>query len=207
MEPKSNSAFTEVTDSLKQVERNRLLALLKDPLESLHLSAKEWIYGALGLAVSFVGYLIWVLILGTKITGLLYSALPFGRLFTPNSLSFAIFSRMFLLGLLSLVALLAALWLAGWWRSGVKSAWKLFLIRIGGIQYITGAGFLLSGILSFHFTLSMITLAITLLSTLALSLFGGLEASGVTREKTASYLIVSISLYLILAGVFMKLVF
>ncbi|RJE88472.1 hypothetical protein D3P07_10740 [Paenibacillus sp. 1011MAR3C5] len=206
MDPKSNHAFTEVTDSLKQVERNKLLTLLKNPLESLQLTAKEWIYGALGLAVSFVGYLIWVLILGNKITGLLYSAIPFGGLFAPNSLSFAIFSRMFLLGLLSLVALLAALWLAGWWRSGAQPAWKLFAIRIGGIQYITGAGFLLSGILSFHFTLSMMALAITLLSTLALSLQGGLVASGVSKEKTASYLIAGITLYLVLAGVFAKLI-
>ncbi|MFF2885774.1 hypothetical protein [Paenibacillus sp. NPDC057967] len=206
MDPKSNHAFTEVTDSLKKVERNKLLTLLKNPLESLQLTAKEWIYGALGLAVSFVGYLIWVLILGNKITGLLYSAIPFGGLFAPNSLSFAIFSRMFLLGLLSLVALLAALWLAGWWRSGVQPAWKLFVIRIGGIQYITGAGFLLSGILSFHFTLSMMVLSITLLSALALSLQGGLVDSGISKEKTASYFIAAITLYLVLAGVFAKLI-
>ncbi|REK74977.1 hypothetical protein [Paenibacillus paeoniae] len=206
MEPKSNHAFNEVTDSLKNVERNKLLTLLKNPLESLQLTTKEWIYGALGLAASFVGYLVWVMILGSKITGLFYNAMPFGKLFAPSSLSFAIFSRMFLLGLLSLVALLAALWLAGWWRSGVQPAWKLFVIRMGGIQYITGAGFLLAGILSFHFTLSMIVLAITLLSTLALSLQGGLEVSGISKERTASYLVVSITLYVILAGVFANLV-
>jgi len=206
MEPKNNHAFTEVTDSLKQVERNKLIALLRNPLSSLQLTAKEWIYGALGLAASFVGYLIWVLILGKKITGFIYSAIPFGGLFAPNSLTFAIFSRMFLLGLLSLVALLGALWLAGWWRSGMQPGWKLFVIRIGGIQYIAGAGFLLSGLLSFHFTLSMLTLMITLLTTLALSLQGGLEASGISKEKTASYLIAAITLYLILTGVFAKLI-
>lgn len=206
MEPKGNHAFTEVTDSLKQVDRNRLFALLRNPLVSLQLTAKEWIYGALGLAVSFVGYLLWVLIVGKKITGLIYSAIPFGGLFALNSLTFVIFGRMFLLGLLSLVALLGALWLAGWWRSGTQPAWKLFVIRIGGIQYITGAGFLLSGLLSFHFTLSMIALMITLLTTLALSLQGGLEVSGISKEKTASYLIAAITLYLILTGVFAKLI-
>lgn len=183
------------------------MRLLRDPLSALRLTEKDWLYGVLGLVASFMGYLIWVLLFGSKLTELIYGFMPFGGLFAPSRMSFEIFSRMFGIGILSNAALLASLWLTGWWRSGVQPSWKAFLAQIGGIQYAIGAGMLVAGIFSFSFSLSVLVLSVSLLSSLVLSVHGGAEASGVSKERMSSYLVLSVSLYLVLFGVLMKLIF
>lgn len=207
METGQNNTLIEVSQSPKTVDGGRILRFLRNPLEALGLTEKEWLYGVLGLAASFLGFLIWVLLFGGQITELIYGFMPFGGLFGPSELTFAIFGRMFGIGLLSMIALLAALWLTGWWRSGVQPSWKAFLTQIGGMQYIAGAGFLLAGILSFSFPLSILVLGITLLSSLVLSVYGGVEASGVSKERTSTYMILSVTLYLVLLGVLVNLLF
>lgn len=207
METKQDNAITEVKSSAPMIDWGRILRLLRNPLEALHLTEKDWLYGVLGLAASFISYLIWVLLFGGKITELIYSLLPFGGWFAPTKLTFALFSRLFGIGLLSTLALLAALWLTGWWRSGNQPFWKTFMTRIGGMQYIAGAGFLLAAIFSFSFPLSILILSITLLSSLVLSVYGGVEASGIIKERVSSYMILSVALYLVLLGVLMNLLF
>lgn len=207
METGQNNAFIEVSESSKTVDGGRILRFMRNPLEALGLTEKEWLYGVLGLAASFLGYLIWVLLFGGRIAELLYSFMPFGGMFAPTKLTFAIFGRMFGIGLLSMAALLGALWLTGWWRSGVQPSWKTFLAQLGGMQYIAGAGFLLAGIVSFSFPFSILVLGVTLLSSLVLSVYGGAEASGVSRERTSSYMILSVALYLVLLGVLVNLFF
>jgi hypothetical protein len=97
-------------------------------------------------------------------------------------------------------------WLVGWWRSGVKPSMKLFVTRVGATQFIGAIGFLLAGILSFSFNLSILILLVTLLSLLALSLYAGQEASAVAKERIASYLMLSVAAYVLLMGILLNLV-
>ncbi|WP_167324084.1 hypothetical protein [Paenibacillus lactis] len=49
-------------------------------------------------------------------------------------------------------------------------------------------------------------LLITLLSLLALTLHAAMEASGVVKERTAGYLILSVSAYVLLMSILTKLI-
>ncbi|MFF3924164.1 hypothetical protein [Paenibacillus lactis] len=210
METEKKNVLDEVTKSMKQVDGYLILNLLKNPLNSIHLTEKHFIYGILGLASSLVGFLLWTLLMGKRIASLFFAMFGFGGggLFSelPSSVYGEVFGRMLLLGLLSTVALLAAVWLIGWWRSGKQPVVKLFVTRVGAAHYIGAVGFVLAGILSFSFNISFLLLLITLLSLLALTLHAAMEASGIVKERTAGYLILSVSAYVLLMSILTKLI-
>jgi hypothetical protein len=208
METEKRNVLNDAVSTMKQVDGNLILKLLKNPLESLQLTEKHLVYGILGLASSLVGFLIWGLLMGKKIASLLFGWVSIlggpGRI--PASVTFELFGKLLLLGLLSTAALVASVWLIGWWKSGAMPSLKLFVTRVGSAHYIGAAGFLLAGILSFSMNLSFLLLLITLLSLLALTLFAGQEASGTTKEKSASFLILSVSAYVALMGILSPLI-
>lgn len=210
METERKNVLDEVTKTMKQVDGYFILNLLKNPLNGIHLTEKHFIYGILGLASSLVGFLLWVLLMGKRLSALFFGMFGFGggSMFRelPSSVFGEVFGRMLLLGLLSTVALLAAVWLIGWWRSGTQPALKLFITRVGAAHYIGAVGFILAGILSLSFNLSFLLLLITLLSLLALTLQAGMEASGVVKERSAGYLILSVSAYVLLMSILTKLI-
>jgi len=208
METEKQNVLSDATKMIKQVDKNLILNLLKNPLESLALTEKQFVYGILGLASSFVGFLIWGFILGKKVASLFSGLFMLGGLFgkVPISLTSEVFGRVFKLGLLSTVVLLISVWLVSWWRSGIKPSFKLFVTQVGAIHFIGAVGFLLASILFFNLQLSLVVLLITVFSLLGLSLYAGQVSGGVTKEKIASYIVLSIASYVLIMAIFSKLV-
>lgn len=191
---------------MKDVDQQLVLRLTKNPLESVKLTEQQWIYGLLGLVSAFVGYLIWSLLIASKINGLINGLFGFGGLGRANvSSTGALVGRMLLIGLTSTIAILAAIYLIGWWRSGVKPQPKAFIAQVGGSYYIGAIGFLLATLVTFlSSSFGFLLLMITLLSLLVLGLQAGAEATAVPRQALASYLILSVASYLVLISLLLR---
>lgn len=208
METEKRNVLDGVKTTMKGVDQQHVLRLFKNPLESVRLTEREWIYGVLGLASAFVGYLVWSLIIASRVNSFFGSMFGLGGLGgMTRSATWPVFGRLFLIGLLSTAVLLAAIWLAAWWRSGAKPELKLFAIRVGGTFYIGAAGFLLAGLFTLMSpALGFLLLGITLLSLLVLAVQAGVEAGAVPRQALASYLILSVSGYLVLMSLITRLI-
>ena len=115
-----------------------MLALLKNPQQAENLQpGKDWIYGAIGLVASILGFMIWVWMIGRKID-LMFGGLfgGFGGLTDLGDASGTIGSmltgRLFVLAVISLVSLLGTLWLVGSWQGGRKLSVRELATYVGG---------------------------------------------------------------------------
>lgn len=201
------SLLDDMNDSVKQVDKNVIIRLLTNPLESMNLhSTKDLIYGVLGIAAAIIGFLIWAMFIGNKVESVIMRAFGFGGISsfadlfeTHRSISAAVYGKMFLIAILSSASLLAAIWSIGSWKGGQRLSIKSLITHIGAMQYIAGAGFIISGILALmSFKLSIFVLTVTLLSTLILSITGAMDLYQVAKEHRALYIVCTISAYLVL---------
>lgn len=195
---------------LEKFDFKRVLRLIINPLGSLKHSEKDFLYGIIGLASSYVGFLLWSLLVTKKINALFNPFYELASLFSggsQGSVFFKMFSKLMLTGLWSTITLLAVVWLVSWWTSGLKPDIKSFLTRVGGIHYIGFVGFVLACILSASFTFSIVIVAITLLTLLVLTLYAGAEMYGVSREKLSLYFLVTIAGYVLLFSFVPQLLF
>jgi len=194
-----------------QIDFKKILKLLANPLESTKLTEKDFLYGIIGLASSYVGFLIWSLFMTKKINALFNPFYELASLFGESSSRasqfFAMYSKLLLTGIWGIVALLGVVWLVSWWQSGSKPEIKAFVTRIGGIHYIGCAGYLLASIFAASFGLSMGIIIITLLTLLVLTLFAAAEMYSIAREKLSLYFIVSIAGYVVLFSLLPQLLF
>lgn len=199
--------LNDMNASVKGIDKNVIVRLLKNPLESLNLNgSKDLVYGALGIAAAIIGFLIWTLFVGNRLENIIMRAFGFGGISNimdlldrRSSISAAIFGKMILISILSSASLLGAIWSIGYWKGGQRLSIKALITHIGAMQYITGAGFILSGILALmSFKLSIFVLLLSLLSSLVLSITGATELFQVAKERRALYMILTISAYLLL---------
>lgn len=215
METEKNEAVETVqqsntSQSTNKVDFKRMLELLTNPLDSLKLTDKDFIYGIIGLASSYAAYLLWALLVTNRLNNLFNPFNSIASLFNGgrrSSVFFELFGKMLATGLWSIIVLLGVVWLVGWWRGGSKLELKLYLTRIGGLHYIGCAGFLLACIVSASFMLSVMVLVITLLFLLVLTLYAGAELFGVPREKLSLYFLVSVAGYVLLIGILPQALF
>lgn len=201
---------TTISQTSLQFDFKRILKLLMNPLESLKLSDKDFIYGIIGLASSYAGFLIWSLLVTKRLNALFNPFYELASLFgggSRGSVFFAMYSKLMLTGIWSIIALFGVVWLVSWWQSGSQPEMKSFLTRIGGIHYIGCAGFLLACILSASFTFSMLIVVITLLALLVLTLYAGAELYVSSREKLSLYFLVTIAGYVLLSSFIPQLLF
>ncbi len=112
---------------------------------------KKFIYGTLGIAMSFVGFLIWIWAFMEKTGEHLIMFLSFGRMFglnilpnLPNSLTGIVVTKAALLGLASILAILAPLWVIGYWKGENKLLVTDFVSRMGITHYYIGVGYLVA---------------------------------------------------------------
>lgn len=206
IETEKRNVLQDVTSTMKEVDRQLVLRLTKNPLESVKLTEQQWIYGLLGLASAFVGYLVWSLLIASSINEMINGLFGFGGLGGSSvSTTGAIMGRLMLIGLVSTFAILAAIYLIGWWRSGAKPQPKAFIAKVGGAYYIGAIGFLLATLVTFlSGSFGFLVLIITLLSLLVLGLQAGAEATAVPRQALASYLILSVASYLVLISLLLR---
>ncbi|MBP1995995.1 hypothetical protein [Paenibacillus eucommiae] len=210
------SVLDDLTASVKQVDRNVILRLLKNPLEGMKLSSStDFGYGVVGIAAAVVGFLVWVLFMGSAMNSMLFGMFGFGGGFggfadlmeTKRSVSAAIFGRMFLISLISAASFLAALWFIGLWRGGRRLSIKQFITQIGAMQFVVGAGFVAAGLIALmSIKLSFLVVTVTLLSTLVLSVIAASDMFQIAKERLASFVIFSVAAYLLLVSLLSSIV-
>lgn len=210
----AGSAGNDFAASLKQVDGNTILALLKNPQHALNLNTgKDLIYGILGIVASLVGFMIgyWIMIreLANSILGLfgfggMSDFADFGG-GTSNTAS--MFGEMLLLGLISLAALFGSIWLIGNWRGARTLSFKDVITYLGSVQYTFGAGFILAGLcalISLRF--GLLLLLINLLSALVITLMASSDLFGVAKERRLAFIALSVALYLIVVMLLSSLI-
>ncbi|ANY65108.1 hypothetical protein BBD42_00405 [Paenibacillus sp. BIHB 4019] len=203
----ANKLLQNVSGSVKQIDMQVLLKLLKNPLEGLNLNpAKDLSYGIIGIVSAIIGFLLFGLLTGSAIQ--LFFGYGVSDLLREGSgMSAALFGKILLLSLISTIAFLGSLWGISLWRATQRLTLRAFITSIGAMQLASGSGFLIAGVVSLiSFKLGLFVMAAALLSTLGISLVGASVASQVTKEKLWSYIVLSVCAYLLLFGLFGDLI-
>lgn len=114
-------------------------------------------------------------------------------------ISTAIVGKMFLMSLFSIISLFVGLSAIGIWKGSQRHSFNTIIIKLGGAQYMAGAGFLIAAVLALlSIKLSLFVLIITLLSMLILTVTASIELFEVTRERRTLYIVSSIASYSLL---------
>lgn len=189
--------------SAAAIDPKRLVGLLKNPYSALQLSPdRDLVYGLVGLAASAAGFFIWAWALQAKIInsvlGMFSGLVGFsGGLGSDSSLYAA--PKFLLLGILSLAALLAALTAIGSWQGSSRQPIKDVLVKIGGIQLIGGAGFVLAAVLLlFSIQISLLAVVCALALSLIVTFSASEQLFRVPGDKRFMFQAVALALYLVL---------
>ncbi|WP_127534418.1 hypothetical protein [Paenibacillus kobensis] len=201
------SGSNAVSNTIKQVDHHVIYALLKSPQRAASLQPdRDLIYGILGLAASIVGFMIWVWMVGKKLSSLFDDIFGFNSFLEIGSASSKITSiltgKLFGLAMISIVVIVAALWLIGNWTGRRKLTVKELVTYFGGSQYSFGAGFIIAGLGTIiSLRVSIILVVINLLAALVMNLMFVSELAEVSRERRLTFVVSSIAVYFILSAI------
>ncbi|CAH1193516.1 hypothetical protein PAECIP111893_00482 [Paenibacillus plantiphilus] len=209
----AGSAGNDFASTLKQVDGNTILALLKNPQNALNLNTgKDLIYGILGIVASLIGFMIGAWLMAKKLEDTILGLFGFGGMsdftdFDGGSSTSSMFGQMFLLGLISLAALFGTIWLIGNWRGARTLSFKDVVTYLGGLQYTFGAGFILAGLCTLvSLRFGFLLLFINLLTALVIALMTSSDLFEVSKERRLSFVGLSIALYLVVVMLLSSLI-
>lgn len=187
--------LTTARGHLANVDKHKILNLLKNPMSALQLKAEtDFMYGILGLVVSLLGFVLWAWSFKHQLIKLMI--LGFGSLISDEKESYReaseylpIVNHMLLLGFVSLIVLVGITFLLGNKMGLHKLHWKDSIVQLGGLQLISGVGFIVAALMMFVLIkLSFLLLFTTLLATLALTLVAGIEMFRIRRDRIALFI-------------------
>ncbi|MCR8642614.1 hypothetical protein NV379_08050 [Paenibacillus sp. N1-5-1-14] len=204
-----NPMLQDLKRAVGQIDGNKVLTILKNPQMSLRLDpAKDLTYGVLGIAASIVGFLIWAIIIQNKIEDMLGNSFGSLMMMAGGRISFGsgIAWKMFLLGILSLAALLGTVYIIGNWLGTRKLSFIEIAVKIGGMHLTSGAGFVLVGIVSLiNMSVGFSLLMILLISALIWTVMGANQLMEVQEERRIAFIGSTIAVYGIVFSLLMKL--
>lgn len=187
--------LTTARDHLANVDKHKILNLIKNPMSALQLRAEsDLLYGILGLVVSLLGFVLWAWSFKHQLIKLML--LGFGSLISDEKESYReaseylpIVNHMLLLGLVSLIVLVGVTLLLGNKMGLHKLHWKDSMVQLGGLQLISGIGFIVAALMMFVLIkLSFVLLFTTLLATLVLTLVAAIEMFRIHRDRIALFI-------------------
>ncbi|WP_442602173.1 hypothetical protein [Paenibacillus sp. KN14-4R] len=207
----ANPIMEDLTRAVKQIDGNVVLTLLKNPQQGLKLQpSKDLMYGLLGIAASLIGFLIWAFIMQNKIEE--FFGKTFGNLMMlmgggrAPSFGSGIAWKLFLMGLLSIIAFLGAIYIIGNWIGSKKLSVTEVVVRLGGMQLTTGAGFVVVGLFTLiNVSIGMSLMLILLLSTLLWTVMGANQMYEISEDRRISFITLTIALYGIVLSLLMKI--
>jgi hypothetical protein len=176
---------------------------------------KRLIYGIFGIAMSVVGFLIWIWAFMEKTEEHIIMFLSFGRMFgldilpnLPNSLTGIVVSKAALLGLVSVFAILVPLWMMGYLKGENKLLVKDFVSRIGNIHYFIGMGYLVASVtILIDWKLSIVIMLVNLLLGVLLSYVLTSNIFIIRAQRIISFVSLSFGSSVILFILFMIFIF
>lgn len=182
-------------------DKSILLGLLKDPLSAQRLQpATDLYYGFIGLAAAVCGFFLWGLALQWKLeAGLAYL---FGFLGGEFGGGIGVAYYVLRLGLVSIVALIGALWLVGKWKGTRQPDWREIVTCLGSMQLLWGASFAAAAILTLvSLRLSFTVLLVALLSAFVLALLAAADLFGFRKEQRFVAVVANAAVYVLLTAV------
>ncbi|WP_046225776.1 hypothetical protein [Paenibacillus dauci] len=209
-EPVSASAPLVMTarEQLARVDRHKILNLLKNPMSALHLKGdSDWLYGLLGIIASLIGFVLWSWSFKHQLIKAMIS--QFGGLMRDDSKAYSnaysnaseympIVNHMFVLGLVSLIVMLAAVFLLGSKLGTQRTDWKNSLVQLGGLQLVAGAVLIVAALVMFvSVKASFVLLLTTTIAALALTLYAGIELFRINRERAVWFIAVAVLIQVI----------
>lgn len=179
------------------VDIQLIIKLLKNPFEALKLDEKrDILYGLIGIGASLVGYIVLVLMFSNYLKGIFLN--PLAALTGVGAGMGPFIGKMILLGILSLLSLFVSLWLISWWQGEERQSIQGLITKLGAMQYMSGAGFIIAGLLALMtIKLAFAVLLIVLISTLIFSVQAAFRLYKVKEERSALYIISSVGGYFI----------
>ncbi|WP_172195872.1 hypothetical protein [Saccharibacillus qingshengii] len=182
---------TLVKGELSKFEKGTLLGLLKNPMSALQLRGETDLrYGLMGLAASLIGYMLWAWSFKRNLLHTLFEMSGGGSSsewrdgYSEISKQFAILSPLFVIGLVSLIALIVGALGLGSWLGTNKISGKEALAKLGSVQLAIGAGFLACALMMFvSLRLGLLLLIVALLSAWALTLLASVQLFRVSSER------------------------
>lgn len=201
-------------ESLKQqsfLELPLLVKLLKNPLYAMQLDSRQHTnYGWMGIAASVIGFTIggWLLVLKLNTAAHLMLAFFMGSgLLLSGTSSGVMLAKILLLGVLSNVSLFIAIWLISLWKGGRRHTLKTIITKLGAMQFIGGAIFLVAGILTLlSAQLAFLLIFIGLIYTLLVTMIGALELYIVEEDNKAIFIISILAAYTLLLLTFSQFI-
>ncbi|WP_047150824.1 hypothetical protein [Aneurinibacillus tyrosinisolvens] len=178
----------------------KVFSLIKDPFASVRLSAEsDMLYGLLGILFSVIGYAIWAKACASQIEDMVREAMGGMSFLFGQMPGFSIdFSRLLLFCFLSIALLPLIVWLFANWAGTEKKGFKGMLTVLGGTQWFTFAGFIvtsLAGYLSVKFALLLFV--VVLLCNLTIVIQAGLLGFLVPVRHYMRTIVLSVAGYLI----------
>ncbi len=191
---KKPSMLDQMMESLRRLDGTIILNMLKNPMDSMYLNAgNDFVYGMIGIAASIIGFLLWISVVMNKVAFGLFGIISGKGLINHT------FGHMFMLTLLSNVALVGSLWLVGRWLGSEKKSFKAIITRAGATQFIIAAGLIAAGIIALvTVKLSAVLAVIALISSFVMAIVLTMELCQVALEKRAYFMISVIAMYVIL---------
>jgi len=186
--------LTTARGHLANVDKHKILNLIKNPMSALQLKAEtDLLYGILGLVVSLLGFVLWAWSFKHQLIKIVLEG--FGSLLSDDNESYReaseylpIVNHMLLLGFISLIVLVGITFVLGNKMGLHKLHWKDSILQLGGLQLISGVGFIVAALMMFiSIKVSFVLLFTVLLATLALTLIAGMEMFRIQRDRIALF--------------------
>lgn len=187
--------MTTAKEQLARVDRHKILNLLKNPMSALHLRGdSDLLYGVLGIIASLVGFILWSWSFKHQLIKAMIA--QFGGLMRDDSEAYSdaseylpIVNHMLVLGLVSLIVMLVAVFLLGSKLGTQRIGWKDSLVKIGGLQWIVGAALIVAALVMFvSVKASLVLLLTTVIASLMLTLYAGIEIFRIYRERAVWFI-------------------
>ena len=176
-------------------------------VEKMETSTKKnLVYGVSGIALSIVGFLVWMWAFMEKTQDHILMFLSFGRMFgiealrfLPESLVGLVVTKAAFIGITSTLAILVILWGIGYWKGEQKLSIQEFVSKIGTTHYYIGAGFLVSSMTVFiDWKLSIGVLILNLLLGMLLLFVMSAKIFKVPTKRTFSFVSIAFIAYFVL---------
>ncbi len=190
--PASTHAAT-TAPSLQKVDHRQLVNLLRNPMSALQLRGEnDLLYGLIGIAVSIIGFMLWawsfkhqlIQAMVGQLSTLLGGSKYYDERYSAASDSLSIVTHSLLLSVVSLIVLLATVFLIGNKLGTQRFQWKDALVKLGGLQLVSGAIFIVAALLMFvSMSISVALLATVATASLCLTIYAAIEMFRLSRER------------------------
>ncbi|WP_411348955.1 hypothetical protein [Paenibacillus sp. WLX2291] len=198
--PASSAApmIASAKEQFSKVDKHKILNLLKNPMSALQLRGdSDLLYGIMGIAVSLIGFMLWawsfkhqlIKAMIGQLSSIFGGADQYDETYRSASDSMSIVGHSLILCLVSTLILLAAVFFIGNKLGTQRLDWKDALVKLGGLQFVTGAALIVAALVMLvTMKFSFVLLFAILISSLMLTLYGGVEMFRLSRERAVWFI-------------------